>query len=83
MTHEQKKLLNEVMKYQFAVLDIALFLDTHPNDPVALRHQNKYTMAATQLKDEYERKYGPLTYYYPSKNYWDYIKSPWPWEIKY
>lgn len=85
MKHNREQmLLNEIMKYQFAVLDIALFLDNHPNDPVALSYQYKYATMLKQLRCEYERYYGPLTYYYPEKcNKWRYIKGPWPWERNY
>lgn len=83
MKHGQKEALNELMKYQFAVLELALFLDTHPNDQVALDKHRKYSRKANELKNQFEKTYGPLTFYYPSKKYWEYIKSPWPWEINY
>lgn len=83
MNPNQQMLLYQVMKYQFAVLDSALFLDTHPNDPTALSYHNNYSNTLKQLRAEYERCYGPLTIQYPEKYYWRYIKGPWPWEINY
>lgn len=80
---KKQMLLNQIMKYQFAVLDAALFLDTHPNDTTALAYHNKYSTMLRQLKYEYERYYGPLSFYKPQQNYWKYIKGPWPWEINY
>ncbi len=78
-----KKMLYEIMKLQFALVDNTLYLDTHPNDQQALLHHN---MMHAQLKmkiQEYENMYGPMTIYGEGNGCWNWIKSPWPWEIEY
>lgn len=78
---QRDSMMLEVMKYQFATLDSALFLNTHPNDPVALIRHHEYSTRLMQLKDEFGRKFGPLDSYTPDiSGTWRYIDSPWPWE---
>ena len=38
----REKLLKSVQQYSFAVLEAALFLDTHPDCADALAYYNKY-----------------------------------------
>ena len=74
-------LMLEIMKYQLVTLDSALFLDTHPNDPIALIRHHEYSTRLRQLKDDFAIKYGPLDLYTPDMSgTWRYIDSPWPWE---
>ena len=77
-------LMVEIMKYQLATLDIALFLDTHPNDPIALIRHHEYSTKLKQLKDEFAVKYGPMDLYTPDMSgAWRYIDGPWPWEQQF
>lgn len=74
-------LMLEIMRYQLAALDNALFLDTHPNDPIGLIRHNEYTTKLAQLKDEFTKQFGPLDIYTADMaSNWRYIDSPWPWE---
>ena len=78
---QQQEMLLEVQKLQFAALDIALYLDTHPNDPVALYRHKMYTDQLKQVKEAYEMQYGPMTIFgHEYGDNWRYINSPWPWE---
>ena len=77
----EEMLLHEVMKYQFAVVDTALYLDTHPYDQEALSRHYMYSTRLKQLKAEYEKYHGPLTLYKPQREYWKYKNGPWPREI--
>lgn len=79
----QKNMLSEIMKLQFALIDNALYLDTHPNDQQALLHHNRMHYQLKMQIQEYEYKYEPLTIYGKSDYCWTWINSPWPWEIDY
>ena len=59
--------------------DLGLYLDTHPEDERAISIHGKYTRQLKELKNEYERMYGPLTMHSPS-DAWRWIDEPWPWE---
>ena len=77
----RQKLLREIKEVDFVLKELNLFLDTHPNHREALEKFCQFEKIAKQLKEEYERLYGPLT---PSANNntetWEWIKGPWPWE---
>lgn len=80
--NEQEALLYQVMQYKFALTDLDLYLDTHPNDREMLALYNKYLAIEKQMCDKYESMYGPLTLdsNYLGNNTWNWKNSPWPWE---
>lgn len=73
-------LLKKISTYQFAALDLQLYLDTHPNDADTIAAMNQYKMKLQPLLAEYEEAYGPLTKGITETNNWKWIKGPWPWE---
>lgn len=80
---KQKDMLIEIMRCQFIVYDIALYLDTHPNDIRAKMAHKKYTELTHEVTMNYEKTYGPLTLLSHHGDYTKYINDPWPWEIKF
>ena len=66
---------------QFAVWEIHLFLDTHPNDEDALAAYNKYLARYEELYREFTEKYGALSAQNTAddKN-WQWVDAPWPWD---
>lgn len=80
MLTEREILLKKISTYQFAALDLQLFLDTHKNDKKTLEKMKEYRMMAKPLIEEYEKKFGPLTKNNNTQNNWSWIKGPWPWE---
>ncbi len=78
---EESLMLLDIQKLQFSIYDLSLYLDTHPNDPVALYRHNMYTEQLAQLRNAYEAKFGILSIMNSeSGDTWRYINSPWPWE---
>ena len=75
----REELTMQIKAYQFAVTDIALYLDTHPEDERALCLHREYTRRLKELRDKYQKVYGPLTIEYPC-NKWRWLEEPWPWE---
>lgn len=79
----REQLLKELMSADFTVIELNLYLDTHPYDYRALMLYNNGVMRAKVLRENYERLYGPLTARYSTSNYpWQWIESPWPWEAQ-
>ena len=76
---EREEMLMKIRKLDFAVEDLALYLDTHPEDQRALCLHRKYAKELKELMDKYQKVYGPLTIYYPC-NKWRWLEEPWPWE---
>ncbi|HHW02044.1 MAG TPA: spore coat protein CotJB [Thermoanaerobacterales bacterium] len=77
------EMIKEIQAVDFAVYELALFLDTHPDDRQALDDHNKLSRRSYQLKANYEEKYGPLRLDSLSQYPYQYINEPWPWEIVY
>lgn len=75
----QMGMLHKIMAYDFGITELALYLDTHSDDERALCLHNRYCKEAKDLKDKYQKVYGPLTIEYPC-NKWRWLEEPWPWE---
>ena len=76
---QRREMMNQIRSYDFAIVELALYLDTHPEDQKALCLHRKYCKELKELKDEYQKVYGPLTINYPC-NKWRWLEEPWPWE---
>ena len=77
----KKHLLNKIREYNFALVETALFLDTHPNCKKALMYYSKIKEGHENAIKEYEKMFGPLNMYSSNNNNrWNWIDGPWPWE---
>ena len=76
---KRSEMLNEIKCLAFAIQELALYLDTHPDDEKALCLHNKYCREYRDLTDKYQKVYGPLTINCPC-NKWRWLEEPWPWE---
>lgn len=73
------KLLN-VMQYEFAINDLNLYLDVHPNDKYALNEFNRLVEEVEKVKEEYVKLYGPLEVCDNIFDKFKWIDNPWPFE---
>lgn len=79
--NERDILLKKIRAEDFALYETVLFLDAHPRDEKALAYYASRKEAAEKLRNEFTRKYGPLTVYdVCDKTCWRWIEGPWPWE---
>ena len=76
---ERKEMLMQIRELNFAVIELGLYLNTHPEDQKALCLHRKYTKELKELMDKYQKVYGPLSIYFPC-NKWRWLEEPWPWE---
>lgn len=72
------KLLRRVSALQFAMYELRLFLDTHPDSMEAKEMMNSYRKRYEAVKAEYEKVFGPLTLNGYNSDEW--LKDPWPWD---
>ena len=81
-SNEKEEMLLSILMYKFALNDLNLYLDIYPNNIEYINLYKKYANEEKKLCNEYESKYGPLTCDSPyiGDNYFNWIKSPWPWE---
>lgn len=73
------EMLQEIRCLEFSINELALYLDTHPEDEKAICLHKEYCKECKMLKDKYQKVFGPLTINYPC-NKWRWIEEPWPWE---
>lgn len=83
MPPEFYQLLEEIQAIDFVIVELNLYLDTHPNDFEAIQQFNHATKKSMQLKINYEQKFGPLMNFGRSySNYpFNWVDTPWPWQV--
>lgn len=83
MDATQREMLRRIMALEFTALELNLYLDTHPDDEMALADFNSAAAELARLKEQYEARYGPLFNYgwEESHRTWRWIEDPWPWEM--
>ena len=74
--------LCELMALQFAVTELGLYLDTHPDDKEALRLLTEYAALSQEGSRRYEARYGPLQLSAVTREGYNWTDDPWPWEVK-
>ena len=75
----REEMLERIKCLNFAIIELGLYLDTHPDDEKALCLHRKYCKEYRELTDNYQKVYGPLTIQFPC-NKWRWLEEPWPWE---
>ncbi|MCI5492872.1 MAG: spore coat protein CotJB [Lachnospiraceae bacterium] len=77
----REQLFHWINEVSFAVNDITLYLDTHPEDEEAISYFNHYSEMRRKALRTYEEHYGPLTIdtASPTGN-WCWATQKWPWE---
>ena len=71
----------ELQVLGFAIQELSLYLDTHPNDREALRIYRKYQQMYNAAKDHYTTKCRPLNHMsYIDDGEYTWLCDPWPWE---
>jgi len=80
---KREAFLWKVQAYEFALLEVGLFLDTHPKDQTALSYFEQYRHMKHLAEAEYTRMYGPITMDHMDNDLstWQWIENPWPWEM--
>jgi spore coat protein JB len=81
MGHEQT-LLQQIRELQFTIVELNLFLDTHPAERQALTLFDQVNRELQSKIERYQQTFGPLTVRgrNPGGNCWEWTEGPWPWE---
>lgn len=80
------QMLLQIQQIEFALIELNLFLDTHPSEQQALAMYNQLHQELMQCVQNYEQAFGPLLNFGFSpnmQNTWRWVETPWPWELKY
>ena len=73
-------ILGQLQSVQFAVQELALYLDTHREDDEALELYRSYQEMAMKLRRLYEEQCGPLDHMQAGTGPYRWLDDPWPWE---
>ena len=73
------EMLQKIRCLDFAIVELAEYLDTHNDDKKAIKLHKEYVTKLHDLKEKYQKMFGPLSIYFPC-NKWRWIEEPWPWE---
>jgi len=86
MDKNRDELLRQLSALDFMLVELNLFLNTHPNDQQALARFYATLSQAQMLRRTYEGMYGPLTVTYTNavnEQQWQWICKPWPWQYDF
>ncbi len=75
----REEMINQIKSLKFSIIELGLYLDTHPEDKKAICMHKEYCKQLKDIEDKYQKMYGPLTIYWPC-NKWRWLETPWPWE---
>ncbi len=83
MPPEYYKQLEELQVMDFVIVELALYLDTHPSDMDAIRQYNEYIKKRRTFLVQFEQEFGPITSfgYSYSRHPWEWKEAPWPWQV--
>ncbi|SFM00719.1 spore coat protein CotJB [Salibacterium qingdaonense] len=76
-------LMEELQVVDFVLVELTLYLDTHPEDYAAIQQFNDASYHRRMLVPKVEQYIGPLQQFgnsysgYP----WNWNQAPWPWQI--
>lgn len=74
--------LAELMALDFVTQELALYLDTHPDDKEAFETWKCCTELAAQGRQRYVELYGPVTRDETAMfDCWVWPEDPWPWDL--
>lgn len=76
--------LGELQALEFVLLELGLYLDTHPDDSEAFALFQQYAALEKTGREKYEAMYGPLCLKASAmqKSFESWLRDPWPWEYK-
>ena len=78
--NEKEKKLYEIMALTFAITDLNLYLDLHPDNKEVFELFKKYVKEKDELCESYVKTYGPLEINETLGSKFNWINSPWPWD---
>lgn len=77
-------LIKKITEVEFALIDLNLYLDNHPDNSRALERFNELSRDASKLRKAYEMSFGPLLNfgYCENSSPFTWTDDIWPWELQ-
>lgn len=79
----KRELKRKIHELDFAIHELSLYLDTHPQCSRAMGLLCEYRKIRKELIASYESQFGKYivtTDDVPANGCWEWLKSPWPWD---
>ncbi|MFD0692491.1 spore coat protein CotJB [Paenibacillus sp. GCM10027628] len=75
--------LYDLQAVDFVLIELTLYLDTHPDDLAAIQQYNQFAHKRMHLAHQFEMEFGPLMANGHSftKQPWQWVEPPWPWQV--
>ena len=76
-----KQLYARLQRLDFAIVELALYLDSYPDNVAALDYYHKLIAERETVAKAYAQSCGPMTIMdnkNPAK--WEWGQTPWPWQ---
>ncbi len=75
--------IQELEELSFALDELRLFLDTHPQNAAALDFYNQVQRQREASMMNAQARFGPLAFYQKtSPTSWEWVEQPFPWEME-
>lgn len=79
--NQKDQLLHDIGIVSFVLVELGLYLDTHPEDSSAVEYYNHYNRIRQQMRKDFSQKYYPLTMDLAEcSKEWKWGMAPLPWE---
>ncbi len=78
--NEKELLILKLYELDFAINDLNLYLDLYPSDKEIYNLFVKYNKEYEEVKNSYEKLYGPLCLTDTDYNNYKWDDNPWPWD---
>ena len=76
-----KQLYARLQRLDFAIVELALYLDSYPDNAAALDYYRKLIEQRDAVAKAYTQSCGPMTIMdNKSSTMWEWGQSPWPWQ---
>ncbi len=74
------KLLRELQKLDFSIVELVLYLDAYPNCKKALDYYKKLTAEREKVAEQLAMLGKPTNPLCNKGDVWHWTQAPWPWE---
>ncbi|MDR0270957.1 MAG: spore coat protein CotJB [Paenibacillus sp.] len=77
------ELLERIQVVDFALVELNLYLDTHPDDLKRIEQYNQLAQERIPLVRRFQELYGPLMHFGHaySRFPFEWPQTPWPWQV--
>jgi len=80
---EYYRQIGELQAVDFVLVELTLYLDTHPDDQKVIAQFQQFQQRKQTLTQQFETTFGPLKEFgnSPTGQEWTWATSPWPWQV--